>query len=249
VDNCGARVKKEAGTLVSTGVLAELERVTQMKAANAILLTVVLQGSVALSQTTPTEKAATSGTCSTAPGGDNNTYNINCNGIGADQEKKIVEILNRVLANQDLTAVNAKLDELLVVASQPAQTQALQAPPNILGLAVTPLVPRPNIGAEGSIEGPLGVNPGVTASFTVDGMFTPAMFSVFCDRPCAATSASVEGTSSPQMMTTDKPNIAVVALGLKGPLMPNNKVTITVRSRDAGKISVQNVQSFVQPGH
>jgi hypothetical protein len=220
-----------------------------MKAANAILLTMVLQGSVALSQTTPTEKAAATGTCNTAPVGDNNTYNINCNGVGVDQGKKIVELLNRVLANQDLTTVNAKLDELLVVASQPAQTQALQGPPNILGMTVTPLVPRPNIGTEGSIEGPLGVNPGVTVTFTVDAMFTTPMFSVFCDRPCAATSASVEGQSSPQMMTTDKPNIAVVALGLKGPLMPNNKVTITVRSRDAGKISVQNVQGFVQPGH
>jgi hypothetical protein len=218
-----------------------------MKAATTILLTMVLQGSVALSQTTPTEKAATSGTCSTAPAGDNNAYNLNCNGIGADQGKKIVEILNRVLANQDLTAVNAKLDELLVAASQPAQARALQAPPNIVGLAVTPLVPRPNIGAEGLVEGPLGVNPGVSVSFTVDGMFTPAMFSVFCDRPCVATSASVEGTSSPQMMTTDKPNIAVVALGLKGPLMLNNKVTITVRSKDAAKISIQNVQSFVAP--
>jgi hypothetical protein len=218
-----------------------------MKAATTILLTMVLQGSVALSQTTPTEKAATSGTCSTAPAGDNNAYNLNCNGIGADQGKKIVEILNRVLANQDLTAVNAKLDELLVAASQPAQARGLQAPPNIVGLAVTPLVPRPNIGAEGLVEGPLGVNPGVSVSFTVDGMFTPAMFSVFCDRPCVATSASVEGTSSPQMMTTDKPNIAVVALGLKGPLMLNNKVTITVRSKDAAKISIQNVQSFVAP--
>lgn len=218
-----------------------------MKAANAILLTMVLQGSVALSQTTPTEKAAASGACSTAPVGDNRTYNIKCNGIGADQSKKIVEILNRVLANQDPATVNAKLDELLVAASQPTKTEALQSPPNILGLTVTPLVPRPNIGAEGLIEGPLGENPGVSVSFTVDGMFTTAMFSVVCDRSCAATTASVEGTSSPQMMTTDKPNIAVVALGLKGPLMPNNKVTITVRSRDAGKISVQSVQSFVQP--
>jgi hypothetical protein len=224
-----------------------------MKAAKAILLTmmvVVFQGSVALSQTGPTEKAAASGTCSTAPARDNNTYNINCNGIGADQGKKIVELLNRVLANQDLTTVNTKLDELLVVASQPAQTQALQAPPNILGLTATPLVPRPNIGAQGLTEGPFGVNPGVTVSFTVDGMFTTAMFSVFCDRPCVATSASVEGASSPRMLTTDNPNIAVVALGLPGPLMPDNKVTITVRSKDAGKISVQNVQSFVQqPGH
>ena len=221
-----------------------------MKAANAILLTMVLQGSVALSQIAPTEKAAATGTCSTAAAGDNSTYNINCNGIGADQGKKIVELLNRVLANPDLTTVNAKLDELLVVASQPAQTQALQEPPKILNLTVTPLVPRPNIGAEGLIEGPLGVNPGVTVSFTVGGTFTPAMFSVFCDRPCAATSASVEGaSSSSRMMTTDKPNIAVVALDLKGPLVPNNKVTITVRSKDAGKISVQNVESFVQSGH
>jgi hypothetical protein len=220
-----------------------------MKAANAILLTMVLQGSVALSQTSPPEKTAANGSCSTAATGDNKTYNISCNGVEVDQGKKMVEILNRVLANQDLTAVNTKLDELLAAASQPAQTQASQAPPNILGLIVIPLVPRPNIGTGGLVEGPLGVNPGVTVSFTVDAMFPSAMFSVFCDRPCAATSASAEGTSSPQMMTTDKPTIAVVALGLKGPLMPNNKVTITVRSRDTGKISVQNVQSFVLPGH
>jgi hypothetical protein len=233
-----------------------------MKAAFGILLTIVLQGSVAFSQTTPTGQATAGGPCSTAHVGDNNAYNINCNGIGEEQGKKIIEILNRVLANQDLTAVNAKLDELLVVASQPAQTQTCvgsncvqngsptivsQAPPSILGLTVTPLNPRPNIGSMGMIEGPLGVNPGVTASFTVDGMFTTAMFSVVCDRPCAATTASVGGASSPKMMTTDKPNIAVVALGLMGPLTPNDKVTITVRSMDAAKISVLNVQSYVQP--
>jgi hypothetical protein len=216
-----------------------------MKAANAILLTMVLQGSVALSQTTPTEKAAANGSCSTAPVGDNNAYSMSCNGIGIDQANKIVEILNRVLANQEPSAVNAKLDELLVVASQPAQTQ--QGPPNVLGLTVTPLVPRPNIGTMGMVEGPLGVNPGVAASFTVDRMFPTAMFSVVCDRPCAATTASAEGAASPKMMTTDKPNIAVVALDLASPLMPNNKVTITVRSMDSAKISVQNVQSYVQP--
>lgn len=219
-----------------------------MKTANAILLAMVLQGSVALSQTTPTEKApASGGTCNPAPG-DNNTYNISCTGVSGDQGKKIVELLNKVLANQEVTTVNAKLDELLTVASQSAQTQALQAPPKILDMTVTPLVPRPNIGAEGLIEGPFGVNPGVTVTFTIDGTFPNPMFSVFCDRPCAATSASVEGTSSPRMLTTDKPNIAVVALNLKDPLKPANKVTITVRSRDAGKISVQSIETFVQPG-
>jgi hypothetical protein len=237
--------KKEASTLYLPGA-GRIRKSDPMKAANAILLTMVLQGSVALGQKNPMEAAA-GGTCSSAPAGDNNTYNINCNGIGVDQGKKIVELLNRVLASHDATTVNARLDELLVVASQPPQTQTLQAPPKILGLTVTPLAPRPNIGAMGLIEGPLGVNTGVTVTFTVDGMFPTAMFSVVCDRSCAATTASVEGASSPQMMTTDKPNIAVVALGLKGPLMPNNKVTITVRSADAGKISIQNVESFVQP--
>jgi hypothetical protein len=224
-----------------------------MKAANAILLSMVLQGSVALSQTTPTEKpAATTGTCTTAHVGDDNKYNITCSGVGVDQGKKAVEILNRVLANQDPATVNAKLDELLVVASQPPQAQAgigaPQTPPSIVGLTVTPLVPRPNLGTMGLVEGPFGVNPGVTVSFTVDGVFKTAMFSIICDRACAATSASVEGgsgTATPQMMTTDKPTIAVVALGQT--LMPNNKVTITIRSADAGKILVPSVQAFVQP--
>ena len=211
----------------------------------------VLQGSVALSQATPTEKSAATGTCTTAHVGDDNTYNITCNGIAVDQGKKAVELLNRVLANQDVTTVDAKLDELLVVAAQPPQAQAgtevPQAPPNIVGLTVTPLVPRPNLGTMGLVEGPFGVNPGVTASFTVDGVFKNAMFSIICDRACAATSASVEGgaTATPQMMTTDKPTIAVVALGQT--LMPNNKVTITVRSVDAGKILVPSVQAFTQP--
>jgi hypothetical protein len=218
-----------------------------MKVSIAVLLAFVFQGAVALNQTTPTEKAAASSSCNAANVGENNALNINCSGVGVDQGKKIVELLNKVLANQDAPAVNAKLDQLLVVASQPAQTQASQEPPKILDFTVAPLVPRPNIGTEGLVEGPFGVNPGVTASFTVDREFPTAMFSIFCDRPCAATSATVEGESSPKMMTTDKPNIAVVALGQKGPLMPNNKVTVTVRSKDSGKVSVKEIQSFVQP--
>jgi hypothetical protein len=233
-----------------------------MKAAFAILLTMVLYGSLAHSQTTLTEKAAAGSPCSSSHVGDNNNYVISCNGVGAAQGNKIIEILEKVLASADITAVNAKLNELLAVASQPSPTQTCtgsncvqnasqsQAPPNILGLAVAPLGPRPNIGVAGMLEGPVGVNPGVTVSFTVAAAFTTAMFSIECDRPCAATTASVvEGSSSSQMLTTDRPNIAVVALGLTGPLMPDNKVTITVRSMDATKISVQNVQSYVPPVH
>ncbi len=219
-----------------------------MKAANAILLMMMLQGSVALSQILPTDKTAAVGTCSAAHVGDGNTSSINCTGVGVDQGKKIVEILNKVLANQDIATVNAKLDELLVVAAQPVQAQtggAPQAPPNVVGMTFAQLVPRPNLGSMGLVEGPFGVNPGVTVSFTVDATFKSAMFSIVCDRACAATSASADGVPSPQMMTTDKPNIAVVALGQT--LMPDNKVTINIRSADAGKISVQGVQAYVPP--
>jgi hypothetical protein len=235
-----------------------------MKVAIAILFAIVLQGSISGSQTIPTAETTASGSCSNAHVAGDNTYNISCNGIGEEQGKKIVELLNKIVGSgQDLDTVNAKLDELLAVASRPAQTQPCvgnncvqsgsqtiappQAPPKILELSVTPLNPRPNIGSMGMLEGPLGVNPGATVSFTVDSMFLQAMFSVVCDRPCAATTASVGGTSSPRMMTTDKPNITVVALGLTGPLMPSDKITITVRSMDTVKISVQSVESYVQP--
>src|SRR5258708_1972663 len=102
-----AREGKESARW-SRPVAGRIRKCGPMKTVNAILLTMVLQGSVALSQTTPTEKAPASGTCNPAPAADNNTYNINCNGVGGDQGKKMVEILNKVLANQDLAAVNAK---------------------------------------------------------------------------------------------------------------------------------------------
>lgn len=92
-----------------------------MKAVFVILLIVVLQ--VALFGQTTTGKAATSGICSPATTGSNNMYFIKCDGVGEAQGKKIISLLNRVLANQDLTAVNAKLDELLELASKPVQTQ------------------------------------------------------------------------------------------------------------------------------
>jgi hypothetical protein len=77
---------------------------------NAIMLIIVLQGSLAFSQTIPTEKAAPPGPCSTVLTGDNNTYNVNCTGIGLDQGKKIVEILIGIVINPDPPTVNAKQD-------------------------------------------------------------------------------------------------------------------------------------------
>ena len=73
----------------------------------ALLFTVPL-----LSQTN-TGDATTSGPCSPANTGDDNIFTINC-GIGKDQGQRMLDIVNKILANQlDPNAVMAKLDEIL----------------------------------------------------------------------------------------------------------------------------------------
>ena len=63
-------------------------------------------------QTTTTGKAETTGLCSPAVTGSENTFTINC-GIGQEQGQKMLVILNKILANQlDPDAVMRKLDEI-----------------------------------------------------------------------------------------------------------------------------------------
>src|ERR1700682_3389439 len=65
------------------------------------------------SQTTTTGKAETKGSCSPAVTGSDNTFTIHC-GIDKAQGQKMLNILNKILANQlDPDAVMAKLDEIL----------------------------------------------------------------------------------------------------------------------------------------
>jgi hypothetical protein len=89
-----------------------------MKSEVAILLFAVFHGLPAQSQTTTNGKATASGTCAVSHSGNDDTIIIKNCGIGIEQGNKIIEILKAVLANQDLTTVNAKLDELLKVASR-----------------------------------------------------------------------------------------------------------------------------------
>jgi hypothetical protein len=111
-----------------------------MKSVYVILLTAVLQGS-SFGQTT-TGKARTSGVCSPATSGNNNTFVIKC-GIGSTQGKQMIEILNKVLANQiDPTTVMTKLDEILKATSRPAQI--VNAPNGIGGIGGTYVNPQVN---------------------------------------------------------------------------------------------------------
>lgn len=60
-----------------------------------------------------TGPATTKGSCSPAASGNNNTFNITC-GIGKAQGQKMIDILNKILADQlDPAEVMKKLDEIL----------------------------------------------------------------------------------------------------------------------------------------
>ncbi len=77
-----------------------------------VLLLAVIP-SLCFCQGTSTGNAATAGPCSPAVAGNNNTVRIDCK-IDLAQGQKVLDILNKILANQmDLTTVNEKLDEIL----------------------------------------------------------------------------------------------------------------------------------------
>ena len=74
---------------------------------------ICLTALIASAQTT-SGKATASGTCSIANTGKVDKLTINC-GVGAEQGKQLIEIMNKILSNQeklDLDGISAKLDEI-----------------------------------------------------------------------------------------------------------------------------------------
>jgi hypothetical protein len=82
------------------------------------LILLILFAAPCWSQTT-TGPADTKGPCSPAVTGSQNTFTISC-GIDKQQGRKMVNILNTILANQlDPQAVMSKLDEILRAVNRP----------------------------------------------------------------------------------------------------------------------------------
>lgn len=133
-----------------------------MKAFLVTLLAVVLHGA-SIGQTTG--KANTSGTCSPATTGNNNTYYFQYCGGDPEQGKKLVELLNKILLNQDMADANAKLDELLKIVS------SLGPPKLTVGLPKE-LPPSP------------AGHPRVSVDFYTDRPDEGGQFGVLCDRAC-----------------------------------------------------------------
>jgi hypothetical protein len=118
------------------------------------LVFILASACVAIGQTQKTGTAVANGTCNLANTGNNNSnIRIDC-GIGKEQGKKIIDLLNKVLANQDR---NAKLDELLKVASQPVQI--VNAPNGIGTIGGTLVNPTVNNFAPPSRHIPESIRP------------------------------------------------------------------------------------------
>jgi hypothetical protein len=94
-----------------------------MKMAALILLPLALCGASAPGQST-TGKVDAHGSCNIANSGNYVTIDFKSCGIGPEQGKKIIEMLNRVLALPNSATVDAKLDELLKLASRPVTCSA-----------------------------------------------------------------------------------------------------------------------------
>jgi len=136
--------------------------------------------------------ATTKGTCSPAVSGNKNTFTIEC-GIGVEQGKQILAVLNKILDSQlDSQAVMEKLDEL---AKQNRQT--INAPQGIAiggGIVYGPTVnnfgPRnPNVTwsiLKDKLPTKEAVNPQVWVRIKIDRDFPLPRFAVVCDRPCKA---------------------------------------------------------------
>lgn len=91
----------------------------------------ILNGFAAHGQTSTARTVRTNGHCSPATTGNNNVYYFTYCGSDPLQERRIVELLNKILNNSSSAAVNAKLDELLSVVSRPLQSQVNSGGVNI----------------------------------------------------------------------------------------------------------------------
>lgn len=88
-----------------------------MRITLAILVVLV----VSAAQAQSTGSATSNGACSIANSGPNATkLVVNC-GVGKAQGEKIIQLLNTLLAKKDVADIDAKLDQLIAMASQPVQ--------------------------------------------------------------------------------------------------------------------------------
>src|ERR1035437_5717331 len=215
-----------------------------------------------------TGSAVAIGRCNLANSGNNNSHVvINC-GIGREQGKKIIELLNRALASKDLAQINAKLDELLQVAERPTPEQicisgncattnngsqsinySTPHPPPRITFTQQQLDPVANANAMQKSINPGIEHPGVQVTITLGEVFFNPAFIIKCSVPCAYSTSVVNGASSAQPLDSpEDPTIAGVAYTIPSQMYAGTIVTILLRSKDERPGTATVVQPYIPPG-
>jgi hypothetical protein len=216
---------------------------------------------------TNTGKATASGTCAVSHSGNNDTIIIRNCGIGKDQGGKIIQLLNAVLAKKDIAEINAKLDELIVIAAKPVGQILNCVGSNCLQNGTqnnfdnrTYGVPKPlptviNLRTEQLPQDTKeAMLPGVTARFMVSSNFANPMFAIWCDHPCLPVRlcfssgpgmCSYSGRNFP-FYPTNSQSIWVTQYGEQNMLISGEYEEVTFRSRDDQPVDVIKVEAYSQ---
>jgi hypothetical protein len=236
-----------------------------MRITLAFVLVAILHGS-SIAQTQKTGNA-TATTCSSATTGNNNKVVITC-GIGREQGKKIIEILNHALASRDLATINSKMDELLQVAvRQPVLNQtcisgncagvnngnqninyATPHPPPQISSTQEPLAAKADANDMQKSMQPGIDRPGVRVTVTLSEVFYNPAFIVRCSVPCIFSGQSVNGVSSVQTLgSPTDPKIVGVAYTTPSQMMAGTILTLDLRSQDDTPITALDVEPYIPP--
>lgn len=218
---------------------------------HVILLMLILSTS-GPAQKPASGNAKTRGQCSPATSGNNNTYYFKYCGGDPEQGKKVVELLNRILLNQDTVSANAKLDEILKLLSKPmsetntqtcigsacAQGPNSQATFNQLG-------PPPPV-VTWKIE-PSSADPHYwRVLVSVDSPPSIPAFIAECDSPCKSQGGTLGGSAvyadEARNYITDNPNIAVILFTPHSPIVVGKPLIWIMSSQSDKPLKILSVK-------
>lgn len=170
------------------------------------------------SQTTTTGQAQTTGTCSPAVTGDNNTFYFKYCGSDPEERKRIFKLLESVAQGEDLS--NAKLDEILEILSRPIKITVLES----MAVAALP-----------------GGHPRATVKFYTDDPVDRGQFEILCDRACTPVDiCRLMGSNASKLATvSDHADIAEFLFQRQFPAL--TPCMLTVESRDDKAVKIINL--------
>lgn len=186
----------------------------EMKIVFALLIVAISHGS-SFTQTQKTGAAKSSGACSPAVTGNNNTFTITYCGDNPDEQKKILKVLNALVNGEDVT--NYKLDQILEILSMPIKITTS----NFMAVDAAP-----------------GGHPRAKVDFYTDDPVDRGQFEIVCDRACIPIDVcNLLGSNSTIFATVlNQPDLAEFLFQRQFPAL--TKCTLTVESRDEKPINI-----------